>query len=262
MNLKQFLFDISKPLHADAYLVNQRYAVELDDAYEHIQQLIEEHDEYSIIQSRNLTRLQNQVDKLKQPDVSPIDTYLREQNLKQVKNIAYKNKREDVGYSVYLNEMITPKAYEVDAFRYKFRTYTSDWSKMNAIANWIAKNTTWVNEPDLYKSGDYYLYPSETLTGKRDVTDCEELAFLLASIYPDRVAAAYGFLTKGKQRFGHAFPVFLYNNKLYIIEMTGTKAEIIAYPDARYEAYYFITTNHTYELNGSVRFGEIANYEV
>src|SRR6056297_1625812 len=263
-NLTQLGIRITKPLHQDIYNTAERYAVELDEAYETIQGLSAqiEHDWDTISdQKKTIAELEEKVEEVKNAKKqTPIDAHLSKEYA-EIANIAYKNKRGEQSYAVFLNEMIRPDAFEVINYKLRFNNQRSVWAKMNAMTKNIAKTTTWVSEPDLYKSGDYYLYPSETLITKRDTVDCEDLSFLITSLDADSCATAYGFYNNGTERFGHAFPVWLYRGQLYIIETTGDSADMYRFPNAKYEVHYFITKNHTYMVKGGVRFGEIAHFE-
>jgi hypothetical protein len=218
------------------------------------------------------------IEKIKEvPVVSPIDKYLSK-NYSLVKNIAYENKRQmtsqftkaekknvKFSYSVYLNQMITPNAYEVQKFKKPFTGIVDLYMRMQKMGDEVAKKTKWVAEQDLYFSGDNYSYPEETLTGMSQHCDCDDVSAVMASFEPDYCAICWGwYYPQGKSKnesnnFGHAFPVFLWNDKLYIVETTGDSVEIVEMNDDRYEVIYFVTKDNTYKVKGGVVFGRIVD---
>lgn len=76
------------------------------------------------------------------------------------------------------------------------------------------------------------------------------------SAHPE-IGGAWGFYKGG----GHAFNVFVYENRLYVLETTGSRAEILEYEkQSDYVIHYIITRDNTYQLKGGVRFGDIAGW--
>lgn len=226
--------------------------------------------------NNNLERVKSEskpVQALKPDEQSAIDKYLSSK-YSTAKNIAYENKRavaayydnakaksaKKIKYSVYLNQMITPNAFEVQKFKKEFSGISDNYSFFQTAGDAVAKRTKWVDEQDLYDSGDYFLYPEEALTGMSQATDCEDVSNLVASLKSEICATCYGFMTVGKSKFGHAFPVFLYQNKLYIVETTGDSVEIVPIEDNRYDPVFFITLNNTYRTRTGVEFGKLASF--
>lgn len=210
--------------------------------------------------SLEVDKLQLKVKKLSQkPSMElteqSMDSYLQTKGFKQVKNIAYGDKRDGVG--IFLNQMITPNAYEVQKIKNRFIKTKDRYKRIESLGSFLAKHTTWVDEKKLYKK-DIYRYPEETLTLYKDSCDCEDVSNVMASFEPKFMGVCYGFLSPNSStRFGHAFPVFLYNDKLYIVETTTNNVEITPFEDKRYETYYIITKENTYQLKGGVAFGRI-----
>lgn len=202
---------------------------------------------------------------------SAIDKYF-ETRYKLIPNIAYQNKRnstlsksKDVkkSYSVYLNQMITPSSYEVVKFRKPFDKIKDLYSFAQESGDLLAKTTRWTDEQMIYNSGDYYLYPEETLTTMSQQCDCEDVSFVMASLKPDSFAVAYGFWYmngRDKPKFGHAFPVFVYEDKLYIVETTGDSVEITSANSNLYEIVYLITKDNTYRVLPGIEFGKLAEF--
>jgi len=161
--MKQLLLTIFYPKEVEILKDYVRVTEEVDV----LKEAVDELEAYS-------KSLKEEIVDLKKEVVSPIDAYLSSKFV-QVNNIAYKQKRTSKGeyYSVYINQMITPEAFEVLKFQRPFLTYYPDKYKfMQEIGNALAKHTTWVDEQKLYDTGDYYLYPEETLTGMRNKCDC------------------------------------------------------------------------------------------
>lgn len=207
--------------------------------------------------------------------VSPIDEFLSKR-YKTIKNIAYENKRQvgsnftkqsgkniKFSYSVYLNQLITPDSFEVQKFRKQFAGITDLYSRVQKEGDALAKLTRWVDEQTLYDSGDDYLYAEESLTGMSQFTDCEDVCNVMSSLEPEVMASNYGFYyPEGKSknpsnRFGHAFPSFVYQDKLYYVETTGNSVEIVPESDDRYESIIMVTKNNTYKLKDGVTFGKL-----
>lgn len=176
---------------------------------------------------------------------------------KVVKNKAYANKRDFLKkpINVYINQMITPDALEVKKLRFRITKSKTLSEDVLNIGNTISNDFTWTSDISLEGTGDYYLYPEEIIvTGKGD---CEDHAFVVASLNPE-IAVAYGSLTKDGQKIGHAFNVFIENNKLYVLETTGDTAQVSEYLDNdKYYINFIITKNLTFEVDGSVEFGEL-----
>lgn len=261
MTLKILLTDLSKPLH--------------QEVYDKVTQL--EQDLTKAIDSNSLTH--NELGRVRQELIdtkaelklakdSPIDEYLSNKYV-TVPNIAYKQKRQltikqdktkkevSGSYDIYLNEMIVPDAFEVQKYKKRF-----DWSRglyggFVKVAEQFTKDNTWVSEPDLYKTGDIYLHPSEVLTFMLKSLDCDDCAHALASLFADHCCVNLGKYiydrmayvqdnTKGF--FWHAWPAFLDNGSLYIVETTGKTGEVVPVTDKRFEPHLIYTKKKTYRL--------------
>jgi hypothetical protein len=215
----------------------------------------EQHKEIVFLKTK-IYNLDKEIEQSKIPALSPIDTYLKSQ-YKVIKNIAYENKR---GYDVFLNQMITPNTFEVLKFR---KSYTNDnnYEYIKKLGDKLAKLTTWVSEANLYDSGDWYLYPEETLTTYKTKCDCEDVSFTMCSMLPEYMGVCYGMFHKSnKEVFGHAYPILLYNDKLFIVETTGDLVEMTGFFDKRYETYFIITKDYTYRVKYGIEFGKLCNW--
>lgn len=202
--------------------------------------------------------LAKEVESLKNQDTD-LEKWCKSKYL-QINNIAYKQKRKIKGlsYSIFLNEMITPYAFEVAKFQQDIPVKQDLFERAVEIGRKVAKSLVWTSDTNLDSSGDYYLYPSETIVLKD--CDCEDHAFLVASLEKN-IGVAYGFYKNGTQEIGHAFNVLVYNDELWVLETTGNDVEIMRYKeDEKYRIHFIITRNYTFQLNGGVRFGEIAGY--
>lgn len=185
-----------------------------------------------------------------------LEHYLIEKKYKVIDKIAYKQKRSFQGkqYSIYLNELITPNAWEVENFRRKLRLKGDLMDDAWIIGNALAKHLTWTDDGNLANTGDYYVMPNETLVHRK--VDCEDHAFALTSI-DTRFGVAYGF----HKATGHAFNCFVYNGKLYILDTVDNKAFIKKYDDqSDYKIHFIITRDYTFQLKGGVQFGYLANW--
>lgn len=263
--VKNIIRDATKELHIEAYElieILQKENLSLDND---ILSCREDCDEEIAEITKELSVAQDKLEKalvsINNGNKPAIEDWCDSQYT-EVKNIAYKNKRGESSPSVYINEFITPEAFEVKNVLNKFTRYTNLYNKLFAIGKWLAKNTTWVDEANLYNTRDYYLYPNEVLTTHMDSLDCEDLSFCIASMMPDRIGVCYGYYNNGKEKFGHAFPVFVdTDGEKYIIETTGLDVSITKYGDPKYDAYFIVTKDKTYQVKDGVRFGEIASFD-
>jgi len=214
---------------------------------------LENNTSYTLIQEEEIALLQSLVE-----EDSDLDNYMLT-NGRGVPNIAYKNKRyfKDKPISIYLNELITRDAYEVLHFKKGLSKSNSVMTRAKSVGNKTAKHLTWTDDAHLIKSGDYYLTPSESLVHKK--SDCEDHAFLNASL-DSEIGVVYGFLTVGKNRFGHAWNCFVHNNKLYYLETTGNTGKVLLASNAKdYEASFIVTKDSTYQVGEMVNFGTKAS---
>jgi hypothetical protein len=263
------LKQLTRELHKDAYLEIEAYKNRILEAKIRCQEVKTNLEQDYTIQIAELKKEHNkaidyydqQLAKCKAKAKFPIDAHL-EKLFDKTAPIAYQQKRQinKTYYSIYLNELFTPQAYEVLKFKRPHASKKDLSEKMLALANKVAKHTTWIDEQKLYNTGDYYYFPAETLTGGNKTTDCDDVSFAIASFEPEFCAVVFGMFNDGKQRFGHAYPIFLYENKLYILEATGTAAELIPFNDSRYESHIIITQRETYRAKYGLNFGTLAEF--
>jgi hypothetical protein len=92
---------------------------------------------------------------------------------------------------------------------------------------------------------------------------CEDMSFVTASVRPEICGIAYGIYHNKKESkdFGHAWPVFVYKDELYVVELTTSQFEMIKLPDDRYDAYYYVTAGNTYKVKDGIAFGFIAAWD-
>lgn len=183
-----------------------------------------------------------------------VDTFCKERFL-EVDKIAYEQKREIKGkyYTISLHELITPDSWEVNRLMKGV-----DKTSVREIANKVASKFIWDSDKNLDKSGDYYLYPNESIA--RIKCDCEDHTFVAMSC-SDKIAGAWGYI--GKQC--HAFNVFIDNGKLYIIDTTAKPNAYIGEWKGngkdQFTIHYIITKNHAYEVKSGVEFGKLAGWD-
>jgi hypothetical protein len=192
---------------------------------------------------------------------SPLVKYLREE-YEVIPDIAYEQKREIKGfsYNVFLNELIVPNAFEVRHFL-KGVVLTSDgWQRARNVGNLVAKRLTWRSDKNLLGSDDYYLYPSEVLALREG--DCEDHAFLMASLLPGELGVAYGFWDNGSgKRIAHAFNVLLYKGELFTLDTVSDNVSMLYYDErSTYTIHYVVTQDATFQLVSGTDFGRIAGW--
>lgn len=200
------------------------------------------------------TTLQEFKDKISKP--TKLDEYCCNK-FKKIPMIAYKQKREIRGkyYSIALNELITPNAYEVIKFKKGIVTNSNLLQNATNIGNAIAKYLTWEDDKNLDTSGDYYLYPQETLA--RQKGDCEDHASVAASMN-EEIGMAYG---SEKDIGWHCFNVFVYQGNLFVLDTVGNSAVVSLLDRTNYKIYYIITANNAYQVDGTEKFGIIAGWD-
>lgn len=173
---------------------------------------------------------------------------LKNMGLKMIKNKAYENKRQfkNVYYSVFLNELITPEAYEVEKHNHDTN---NAYLKFNEVV--------WTDDETLDKSKDYYQMANEVLARKKG--DCEDMAYTNASINPEQCAVVYGFFhPDDKTQFGHAWNVILKDDQLLIYDSTNNvenQGGLFSTTNTKYEPYFIVTKNHTFALKENQEFG-------
>jgi hypothetical protein len=171
-------------------------------------------------------------------------------------NLAYKNKRKinGIAYSEYLNNYIMPGAFGVETYLVYTTLPTDLYQCTRSIGNKVAQDLTWTDDKNLDSSGDYYLTPSEVLATRKG--DCEDHAYLMASLIPD-LGVAYGFWNGG----GHAFNVLLYDGELWVVDTVGDRVNMVRYQgQTEYKIHYIITQHKTFLVTGGVHFGQLAGW--
>lgn len=189
------------------------------------------------------------------PKPSEIDIYCKEY-FEEIPKIAYKQKRKILGkrYIVSLHELITPDSWEVKNINPHIKSELDKLEKMQVLGNIVAKKLVWTDDKNLDTSGDYYLYPNETLTNIK--ADCEDHAFVMCSLDLE-IGGCWGFYNN----VGHAFNCFIYNNELYILDTVGNTVVIMRYKGQDlYKICYIITKEHAYGIDLSASFGELAGW--
>ncbi len=185
-----------------------------------------------------------------------LDKYC-EDKFKKIPNIAYEQKREIRGvyYSVSLNELITPKAYAVIKFMKGFQFCDNMLLNAKSLGTKVAQTLTWDSDNNLDKSGDYYLYPAESLARKK--CDCEDHAFVEASCHPN-IGVAYGY---AKNIGWHAFNVFIHSFNLYVLDTVGDSSYTELFKDnGDYKINFIITRDNTYKVTAGTSFGKLAGW--
>ena len=218
--------------------------------------------QFKIVSAENIIKYKEEMNKLNRQiaelniqkvRISTIDAYCQA-NFKKIPNIAYKGKREinTTPYSVYLNEMIQPDAFEVIKFKKGIEMTDNMLSNAVKIGNKVAQWMTWDSDNNLSKSGDYYLTPSEALCRRK--ADCEDHANIVASISPE-LGVAYGYA----EGIGwHCFNVFVHQENLHVLDTVEDSAFTLLYDNSGYKINYIVTKDNTYQVDGSVSFGIIA----
>jgi hypothetical protein len=178
-------------------------------------------------------------------------------NYAEIPKIAYKNKRDiqSVDIDIYLNELITPRAFEVDKLFHGVYPSGPNMVVALGVGNVVGTTITWKDDINLSKSGDYYLYPNETIA--LGWGDCEDHAFVVSSAARE-IGAAWGFYKGG----GHCFNLFVANDKIFILDTTGGGAYISEWIPGKsdYDIYYIVTSRYTFLVKGGIQFGQIAGW--
>lgn len=190
------------------------------------------------------------------PKTSDIDKYCQK-NFTEIPLIAYKQKRKIIGrrYTISLHELITPDSWSINSIQKGIGRKSDRLEQFTLYGDLISTLLTWTSDENLDTSGDYYLYPNETLALTKG--DCEDHAFVNCSLDLE-IGGAWGFFNKTT---GHAFNCFIYKDELYVLDTVGNKAVIVKYSDQlQYKIHYIITKEHAYCLDSSVVFGEIAGW--
>jgi len=197
---------------------------------------------------------------------SNIDTFLAKEYT-QVSKFAYKNKQKTISgkfYSVYPNEMIQPELFLVDKIRKKMgKPLTDFYKRALKVGNYVDDLLIWTSDKEVHDLLDYYSSIPFTILNKAE--DCEGHSFLVSSIEP-QIGTAFGYYVSQStgNKTGHAFNVFEYNRKLYILETNSTydknnNVRILEYNKQKeYEIHWIFTKDYTYKVaDKPVNFGYI-----
>ena len=173
MRIQDLLRDLSKPLHESVYKDLSLYKAEIDEAHSEIISLTKE-----------IVALNTRIDAL--TPLPPTKVPVKEKVLKnslfealesilkgtQVDMPCYINKRKvkDKGISISLGQMIRPEQFEVQKLKKSLKLTGKVYNDVYTAGNWMAANVTWTDDKNLDNSGDYYLYPEETLVFRK--ADC------------------------------------------------------------------------------------------
>jgi predicted transglutaminase-like cysteine proteinase len=191
-------------------------------------------------------------------------------NFAKCGNISYKQKRKSPrknDYSVTLRELVTPASFEVSKYRKLVLNKNvlskelSTYEQIDVLSKKVACDMVWTDDKNLDQSGDYYLLPAEILVDGRG--DCEDHALLMMSLH-EEIAGAWGFHDDGKNRYAHAFNVFVHKGELYILDTVGNVPVIYPWNSKggkEYEIYFVITRESTYRITFGVEFGELAGWD-
>ncbi len=183
--------------------------------------------------------------------LTELDEYCISKGYK-LKKVAYQNKREinDKPITVFLHELIQPESYEVYNLARKIKTYTP-----KGVGNYVARNFTWKSDTQFNpETKDYYLQPNELIVNKTG--DCEDHSYLMASLMPETMGVAYGFVNLPDGRsFGHAFNVYINSNKLFLLDTVENSVIIKDVEKHYYTINYIVTRKGTYVVDDSIKFG-------
>ena len=274
MIIKELLQEITKPLHEDAYKTAEHFTQQWQKVSNKLIDVntdLQSANTKVVSLNKELSDLKSkQTDNLPKSTDSVIDQYLSSR-FKRIENISYTGKRTSAipqlkktvsgAYNIFLNEFITPNAWEVINFKRDI-TGVDDIAWFQNLGLKLKPKYKWINEIGTYESNDEYLYPAEVLTFMIQSADCEDMAFTVVSMRPEITCYNYGFyhnLEENKD-FCHAWPSFIFNGDEYVVEFTLDKFQITKLPDPRYDAYFKGTKDFTYEVKKGVSFGIIANW--
>jgi hypothetical protein len=85
---------------------------------------------------------------------------------------------------------------------------------------------------------------------------CEDHAYVCASLMPETLGVAYGFVNlPDGSSFGHAFNVFINNNKLWLLDTVENYAITKDVSKHYYSINYIVTNKGTYVVDDKVKFG-------
>ena len=191
-----------------------------------------------------------------------VDVYCKKR-YPEIPNRAYTNKRDflDVTYTEFINTYIQPNSYPIMKFKDQFSHYWSDsptfFDTVRRVCDYYNRLIVYTSDMDLHNSVDYYQTPAETIAIKKG--DCEDFAFILASVFPEQLGVAYGFYRNG---IGHAFNVFMWNDELWIVDASNHRSEMYRVDGKNHDyiIHFIITPKHTYLVRMGVEFGNLAGW--
>lgn len=199
--------------------------------------------------------------KEKEIKVNDVDAYFDKKSPK-IPNRAYTNKRTyaDYSYTEFVNHYIQPNSYPVLKFKHTYKTFWRDqkeyFETVRLVSNMVNKLVHYTSDKNLNNSVDFYQTPAETLASRKG--DCEDFAFLLASLFPQKMGVAYGY--HGKT--GHAFNVFIHNDELWVADTSTSKNRVFKFEEKphEYTIHFVITPSHTYLVKFGAEFGQLAGW--
>ena len=213
---------------------------------------------------QNQEELREEIESIKETIIeqncSEIDDYLSKK-YKVIPDKIYTDKRSIKGIPlpIRLNDMIQPEVYAVEQYLENFKFNSNGFQNIKLVSNDIA-SWEYVSDKFEWNKEDYYLFVSEILALKK--ADCEKMSYVLASCFPKLVGVLYCVSTYASDKpYGHAVPVFLYDNELYIADSWyGDKSfiERLDYAKYMYEGYFIITKRATYFIKNG-EFGKKLN---
>lgn len=189
--------------------------------------------------------------------MSELDSFCELHFIKK-NNIAYSQKRKTVlgnDVDILLNELVTPDSFLVQKLFLHSSVVDDIKLRAKSIGDKVARSILWTDDKNLSTSGDYYLYPNETIADKKG--DCEDHAFIVMSAF-DELGGCWGFYKGG----GHAFNCFVYDNDLYVLDTVGNRAVIKKYADqSDYDIRFIISRDNTYQVGKPINFGKLAGWD-
>ena len=182
---------------------------------------------------------------------NPVDLWCESKGYR-IEEFGYRDKIfiKDKAIACDLRELITPNSYVVREARKSIGfTQGNSYENYLEVMRFIHRIGTWTDDG----RQDNYFYPNYSLTVKK--FDCEDGAFVQASILPE-LGVAFGFWKRSDGSIiGHAFAVGIYENNLYVFDWIPNK--VMQYNAVEYYIHYIVTQNQVYVVDGSVDFGSI-----
>jgi hypothetical protein len=150
-----------------------------------------------------------------------------------------------------------------------YRLHDYENSAFRTIRHWNALSEVGVSSVEYLcdvQTYDWEVQDTHNFTFWNGVVahNCEDFAFLMASLFPDKMGVAYGFMKSSSQEkdIGHAFNVFIYEDELWVVDTSTSKNRVFKLNDPAYDykVHFVITVNHTYLVKIGVEFGQLAGW--